>query len=344
MKKPRITKPRLAWKKTRRGVWEPYHRKTWEEGGKRREKAVKLDWHGDPEELDRLYWLCETGSHDRQQAKAKYTWQELIEAWRSDPRVQGSLAASTKATYRKTMDSILSKNAAKDVRKTTRQGVRSKHDSLSQTPRQADKYLQTLSLLWNYGKNEKDWPLGENPAQGIRHFGRQTEFLPWPEWMVKALDTAPRSVRTAAELILGTGQRPSAAIGMRRDQFDGEWMTVLDEKRDEYIEVYAPADLRGYIASQPIKGAYVLAKNLTQPLTYDSVASSFQKWRKGLRPEAKKYSLHGLRKLAIVRLAEAGCSDAEIQAVTNQSPQTVAHYRKRASRRKLSRTAQERRT
>lgn len=344
MKRPRITKKRLHWKKSRSGTWEPYHRKTWEEGGKRRERAIKLHWNGDPEELDRLYWQAETGRHERQQPKPKYTWRECIETWRADPRVQGSLADSTKATYRKTMDAILVKNAKKDMRKTTRQGVRAAHDKLAATPRQADKYLQTVSLLWNYARKKRDWPLGDNPAEGIDHFGKQREYEPWPDWMVAKLDTAPIRVRTAAELILGTGQRPSAAIGMRRDQFTGEWMTVLDEKADEYIEVYAPADLRAYIASQPVTGTHILAKNLTQPMTYDGIASAFQKWRSTLGARAKKYSLHGLRKLAIVRLAEAGCSDAEIQAVTNQSPQTVAFYRKKASRRKLSRAAQEKRT
>jgi hypothetical protein len=41
-------------------------------------------------------------------------------------------------------------------------------------------------------------------------------------------------------------------------------------------------------------------------------------------------------------LAEAGCTDAQIQAISNQSPQKVAQYRKRASRKKLSRAAMER--
>lgn len=44
-----------------------------------------------------------------------------------------------------------------------------------------------------------------------------------------------------------------------------------------------------------------------------------------------------------VELAEAGCSDAEIQAVTGQSLETVAKYRKEANQRAMSRTAQMRR-
>jgi hypothetical protein len=54
--------------------------------------------------------------------------------------------------------------------------------------------------------------------------------------------------------------------------------------------------------------------------------------QRGDRERASPYVLHGLRKLAIVELAEAGACDAEIQAVTSQSAEMVAYYRKGASR------------
>ncbi|KIC12895.1 hypothetical protein RA19_00370 [Leisingera sp. ANG-M1] len=342
--KPRITKPNLTWKLNRRqDAWEPYHRVTWTEGGKRKEKTVKLDWRGDAERLDALYWECRSGKHVKQAKPAKYTWRALIDAWRNDPRIQGKLAEGTKQKYRRDMERILEKNAGKDVRNTTRQAIRAAHTKLGETPRMADRYLQVVSLLWNYGANKLDWPLGPNPAKGIDHFGKQSEYEPWPEWMVNKLEEAPETVRTAAFLILNTGQRPNAAITMKFSDFDGDWMSVLDEKSDERIEVFCPAALRQFIADAPRQGAHVLAKNLTQPRGYYAVSSAFRNWRGKLGPKAKKYVLHGLRKLAIIRLAEAGCSDAEIQAVTNQSPEMVAYYRKKASRKALSRAAQQRR-
>ena len=342
--KPRITKPNLAWKwNQRRRVWEPYHRITWTEGGKRRERAVKLDWQGSAERLDAIYWECATGRHDKQTAPAKHTWRALIETWRQDPRIQGKLSEGTKKTYRRDMDNILAKNADKDVRRTTKAAVRAAHATLAETPRKADRFLQTVSLLWNYGANKLDWPLGDNPTKGVDHYGKQREYEPWPQWMVDKLETAPEDVRTAATLILNTGQRPNAAITMKFSDFVGNWMSVLDEKNDERLEVYCPAELRDFIALAPRKGAYVLAKNLTQPRGYWAVSKAFRAWRDSLGPNAAKFVLHGLRKLAIIRLAEAGCSDAEIQAVTNQSAEMVAYYRARASRKALSRSAQQRR-
>ncbi|MHC9236747.1 tyrosine-type recombinase/integrase [Pseudooceanicola sp. 502str34] len=82
---------------------------------------------------------------------------------------------------------------------------------------------------------------------------------------------------------------------------------------------------------------------MREPLGYQAVERAFRSWRKGLGERAAKYTLHGLRKLAIVELAEAGASDAEIQAVTGQSAEMVAYYRKRANKRALSKAAQQRR-
>ena len=339
--KPRIVKPRLKWR-FQRGAWVPYHRTTWTAGGKRKERLVKLQWNGNAETLDALYWACEAGQHERQKVPAQYTWGQLVEAWREDPRVQGKLAEGTKKSYRREMDAHLAKNADKDVRKTTRQGVRKVHDFLSDKPRKADWRLQIISLLWSYAKLKLDWPVGDNPAAGIEKFGPQKPFEPWPAWLVAKLSDAPANVQTAAELILGTGQRPGAAIAMARSDFRGEWMRVLDEKGDEYFETACPAPLRDHIASLPARGKHVLAKNLTEPLGYDAIEKAFREWRNDLGDTAKPFTLHGLRKLAIVRLAEAGCSDAEIQAVTNQSAETVAYYRKRASRKILSLNAQNR--
>lgn len=341
--RPRITKPRLQWRWVR-GSWQAFHRTTWTDGDKRQSREIKLDWKGDPQELDRLYWQAQSGQHIKQKAKpARYTWKDCILTWRKDPTIQRNLAEGTKVSYRRTMDAILDKNSGKDMRQTTRQGVRAALGKLADTPKKASQYAQTVSLLWNYARKELDWPLGENPASGLAKHKPARVFEPWPEWMVKALDTAPERVRTAAKLILGTGQRPSAAITMRRDAFDGDWMTVRDEKGDKDMVVYCPASLRQYVEALPKAGAHVLAKNLTEPQGYYAIAAAFGKWRDGLGDKAKPYSLHGLRKLAIVQLAEAGASDAEIMAVTGQSAVMVAYYRSQANKRHLSRVAQNRR-
>lgn len=337
--RPRIVKKHLKWVWERQ-KWTPYHRITWQEGGKRKERAVKLEWGGDAQKLDALYWACEAGRHEKQKAAARYTWSKLILAWKTDPRVR--VAASTRKSYERDMKQIEAKNGDKDPRHLTRAQVRAIHTSLSATPRKADKMLSTISLLWNYGARKLDWPLGPNPAAGIDKFGKQTEFEPWPQWLLEA--DAPPDVRTAIELIYGTGQRPNAALSMLWEHFDGPYMQVLDEKARTRYEIAAPARLLSYLGTIHRQGEYVLAKTLREPLGYNAAQKRFAAWRKGIGAKAATYQLHGLRKNAIISLAESGATDSEIQAITNQSSEMVEYYRKRANRKRMSEAAQRRRT
>jgi integrase len=316
---------------------------TWTEGGKERRREITLNWKGDPRELDRLYWEAQAGQLEAQRTKERFSWRACIEAWRADITVQGKIATSTKVQYRRVMDAIIDKNGSKDMRKTTRKAVKAALAKLSDTPRKASRYAQVISLLWNYAAKELDWPLGPNPASGLGAHKPAKPFEPWPAWMVKALNDAPETVRIAANLIRYTGQRPSAAIAMRRDQFEGDWMAVHDEKGGQTLDVYCPAPLRAFVKDLAPGGKHLIAKNLTQPLGYDAVEKAFRRWRSDLGKRAAPFTLHGLRKLAIIELAEAGSSDAEIQAVTGQSAEMVAYYRSKASRRRLSKAAQERR-
>lgn len=291
----RPEKPRLEWKGVR-GQVVPRHRVTFTEGGKRRERVITLDWKGDPAELDRLYWQCERGDHPQQKPNApKMCWRALVVAWRDDPRIQRKLSGATKTSYRRTMDALLEKNADKDIRQTTRQHVRAIHDKLAATPRKADHMVQVIRLLWNFAKTKLDWPLGENPAAGIDLYGKSREFEPWPSWLVAALETAPDDVRVASELILGTGQRPNAAIAMAHEHFDGEAMQIWDEKAKERIEVFCPPRLQAFVENLPKRGKYLLAKNLTQPKGYDAVERQFRAWRETLGERARPFTLQGNR-------------------------------------------------
>lgn len=314
-----------------------YFRKTWSVGDKQKEQMIRMPDNPDSEEFSRSYWAIRSGTVEISKRKPKETWRELITAYKASARFR-KLADGTRVEYLRVMDRILEKNADKSVRDMTRKAVLAAHAQYAETPRKADWYVQVVRMLLNFAIRQLGWTI-ENVAQGIELYGKQREFEPWPAWLVEKLTEAPITVRSAAELILGTGQRPNAAIQMRRDQFQGEWMTVTDEKGRDVYEVFCPKPLRAYLDSLPISGAHVIPKNLTQPLGYDSVEKAFRAWRSTLGERAKPYSLHGLRKLSIIRLAEAGCTDAQIQAITNQSPEMVAYYRKRANRKVLSKSA-----
>lgn len=59
-----------------------------------------------------------------------------------------------------------------------------------------------------------------------------------------------------------------------------------------------------------------------------------------LRPlQQRGLVFHGLRKSAVVFMLEAGCTDAEVSAVTGQSRQMVEHYARLVDQEKLAASA-----
>ncbi len=343
----RARKPYTCRKKIR-GRWRNFYRITWQENGKTRERYIQLPDNEDSPEYDRAYWSIRSGTNDAlQPKKPKHTWRELATCYKSSPKFL-KLAPSTRARYAKFIDAILEKNADKDVTKVTRAQIRAAHEKLSDTPRKADWYVQVVSLLMNFAELELEWPV-KNPAKGIQLFGAQREFQPWPEWLQKAwINCCEKNGEYRALLAFylgtGTGQRAGDLVKMEWEHFDGEFMSVIQEKTGTRLQIYCPAKLREVLAQTPRKGRFIFARNLTQPITYDMLSTDFRRVRTLLGPKAKEFTMHGWRYVAAVELAEAGCSDAEIQSVTgHRALQMVQKYRNAAQQKALSKAAQSKR-
>src|SRR5271166_4458305 len=93
-----------------------------------------------------------------------------------------------------------------------------------------------------------------------------------------------------------------------------------------------------------LSAAHILAftSSLGCPWTSDGFRTS---WGKELDREIMSplrqagLVFHGLRKSAVVFLLEAGCTDAEVSAITGQSRQMVEHYAKQVNQNKLAAAA-----
>lgn len=84
---------------------------------------------------------------------------------------------------------------------------------------------------------------------------------------------------------------------------------------------------------------YILASNSGQPLKYDQLQKKVMAIRKAAGLTA--YSLQGLRYSGAGELAEAGCTDQQIAAITgHKSLSMVQKYSKGASQKRLAKEAQ----
>jgi integrase len=338
----RQRKPHVVEKKGRL-----YYRLRWTEGGKRRERYLPLPGIEDSPEFDREYWAIRLRKSEQLVAAPRTSWENLIRSYRASRKYR-SLALSTRRKYDAVLEALREKNGARDVRKLTRLQIREVHEKYADTTRKADHYLQVIRLLLNFAKNELDW-IESNPAEGIEMFGPQKSWEPWPEAAQAAFVRACEAlgddlVLTAYHLGVGTGQRPGDLCGMRWDHFDGESMAVVQDKTEERLWIYCPRDLLGHLQSTPKRGHFILAKNLAEPLGYDALERRFRKVRKAAGTVCSGLVMHGWRYTAAVALADAGCSDAEIQAVTgHKTMQMVLKYRRQADQKRLSKQAQNRR-
>lgn len=84
---------------------------------------------------------------------------------------------------------------------------------------------------------------------------------------------------------------------------------------------------------------HILADQHGRALNYDQVQKKVMAVRE--KADLKEYSLHGLRYSAASELAEAGCTDQQIGAITGHKSLSMIHkYSKGASQKRLAKEAQ----
>jgi len=119
-----------------------------------------------------------------------------------------------------------------------------------------------------------------------------------------------------------------------------EVMSVVQEKTGKKLRIPMHRDLRAVLSDVPKRATTILINTKGLPWTNDGFRAS---WGKELtRPEMgalKGLVFHGLRKSAVVFLLEAGCTDAEVSAITGQSRQMVEHYARMVSQERLAAAA-----
>lgn len=304
----------------------------------------RLPGNPDTEEFSREYWACRSGKRN---APAKTTWNKLIISYYQSPGFK-KLSKGTQANYRRHCEAVREKNGDKDMRTFRRKNALAARDALQDTWSKANERVAVLSILCRHAV-DLEW-IERNPVEDIPKL-TGGEYEAWPDASLAAYeryceDRGLTVARTIYELAIGTGQRLGDCIAMRWDDFDGEYMAVTQEKTASRIWIYCPERLQRYIAGLPKTGSHLLARNLTQPLGKRAVQQAVETVREaiGVFKGERRLVPHGWRYTAAKQLADAGCSDAEIQAVTGHKTLTmVQKYRGHANQKLASKRGQQRR-
>jgi integrase len=101
--------------------------------------------------------------------------------------------------------------------------------------------------------------------------------------------------------------------------------SLKQEKTKIELEIPVHPKLAAVLAEIPLTSTHLLVNSAGLPWTQDGFRSSFIKAINAV-PELDGLRFHGLRKSAVEFLLETGCTDAEVESITGQSRQTIAHY------------------
>jgi integrase len=248
------------------------------------------------------------------------------------------LAPATRQVYRSIIDGVVhaERIGHRLVREMRREHVSKMMVNRAANPASANQVAKKLRLLIRFAIAH-GWRQ-DDPSSGITLFREGTHHT-WTDaeiatfearWPVGTLE------RTAFALLLFSGQRVGDVARMGWNDLDGAGLQVTQGKTGAKLWVPLHADLAAIFAAWPRAHVSILVNArggaFTSPRLGKRLAEAIAK--AGL---PTRCVVHGLRKAAARRLADAGCTAHQIMAITgHRSLAEVARYTRDAEQRALA--------
>lgn len=208
-------------------------------------------------------------------------------------------------------------------------------DKYASQPGTANAILKSLGALFAWAKKPGRGFMKDQLAAEIDLF-EMGEHEPWPEDLIEAALNDP-AIRLPVALLYFTGQRIGDVVKMGRGKLAGGALRLTQQKTGTALVIPLHARLAAILEADAPKDAMLfLVNEHGKPMTESGVRQRIQKWARGLGFEIVP---HGLRKNAVNALLKAGCSTAEVTAITGQTLDTIEHYGKRRDREEMGRSA-----
>lgn len=222
--------------------------------------------------------------------------------------------------------------------------VRRLRDRSAARPNSANHLVKILRGLFRWALEED--LVASNPAAEVALIPVVTDgFHSWTLEEVRQYEArhpVGTMARLAFDLMLYTAARRSDAIRLGPEHVRDGWFVKVQHKGRNRKPVHwevpvLPPLARSIAATRTGAGTFVVSE-LGTPFTDKSFGMRFRRWcdAAGL----KHCSAHGLRKATSARLAELGCTEHEIAAVTGHTKlEHVAVYTRAANKRLLAASA-----
>jgi len=286
-------------------------------------------------------YTYERKSVSRRAAYQPDSMDALLAAFRNSPEFSAK-APNTKAQYAiylRPFDKI----GAVSVKLVTRKMILGMRDGIAGARGNgaATAFGRIAGVLFAWAL-DRGW-LDFSPATRIKALSGG-HLRAWSETdLAHALMVLPSAYSRVALLGAFTGQRRGDLIALRWSAYDGVTLRLRQEKTKAEMVIPVHRDLKPHLDvwKKTTKTLTILAAPRGQPWTGEHL--SRERARELREAGLPGLGVHGLRKLAAARLAEAGCSAHEIASITgHRTLAMVELYTRSADQQKLARSAMDR--
>jgi len=269
------------------------------------------------------------------------TMKSVISDYRAAPEYKG-LADKTRRDYGRYLTFLENEFGEDPVRELMdREFVLGVRDLFHATPRKADMTVRMLSILFEFAmERPRQYRLARdavNPCTRMRKLYKSDGgFEPWPDAVQDAFfKAAYAELRDVVESTLYLGQRGGDMVRVSRAHMQRGRVQVVQEKTGEPLWIKMHDRFREILDGMEDKGnLIVFTTKEGHPWKVDHLRHELRKVMTSIGHEG--YSLHGLRKNAVINLLECGCTEAQTAAVTGQTLQMVQYYARKVNQQKLA--------
>lgn len=195
-------------------------------------------------------------------------------------------------------------------------------------------FVKVLGVIYKFGRQAE--MTTARPTFDIDMYDLG-EHEPWPEYLLAAVLADENDlVRLAARLLFYTGNRIGDVCKLRWSAVRDGAIAVQQQKTGKALAIEMHRDLAAELANTPKRGLTILADEHGRPFKVSKVRRELQLWAS---KRGHKVVPHGLRKNAVNAFLEAGCTVAEVAAITGQTFQIVEQYAKKVNQPKLAKAA-----
>jgi integrase len=212
-------------------------------------------------------------------------------------------------------------------------------------PHGARNWLKAIRHLMRYCVEHE--LVREDPTLGIKlKMVKSDGHHTWSEEEVAQFESfypVGSKARLALALGLYTAQRRGDVVRMGRQHIRNGVLSVRQEKTGAMLAIPVSPELQAVLDATLSEHLTFLVTKAGKPYGPNDFSEQFRAWCDAaeMPPEC---SFHGLRKAAITRLADAGCSVHEIAAISgHKTLKEIERYTKAADQAKLARSAMARR-